>query len=185
MDGNVFIQMLFLLGPAGIANTAPVWGHKIPYLKHWNSAIDFGCQFKGQRILGDHKTWRGLLLGVLGGFLTGGLVFYLINQFDYFNQQLGFIDQVINPIWLGGLLGLFALAGDSLESFFKRQLKIPPGKAWPVFDQIDYILGSYLLIMILFDLSLMHYLVGLIMYALLTPLISNLGYILKLKKDRF
>ncbi|MCY4088638.1 MAG: CDP-archaeol synthase [Candidatus Saccharibacteria bacterium] len=185
MDGNVFIQMLFLLGPAGIANSVAVVGNKIPCLKNWTTPMDFGLKFKNQRILGNHKTWRGLMLGIIGGCLTGILILYLINQFDYFRQELGFIEQVINPILLGGLLGFFALLGDALKSFFKRQLKIPPGKSWPVFDQIDYILGSYLLILILFDLSLTYYLVGLIMYALIHPLISNLGYILRLKKDRF
>ena len=185
MDHNLFVQMLFVLGPAGLANTAPVVGSKLPIIKSWSTPIDCGRTYRHQRIFGDNKTWRGLILGIVVGGLTGWLIVYLTNQFDYMANQLDFITQTINPVVLGSLLGGFALLGDAVKSFFKRQLKIPPGKAWPVFDQIDYILGAYLLIFILFDLSLIHYLVGLIMYGLIHPIISNLGYILKLKKDRF
>ena len=177
--------MFFLLGPAGVANTAPVWGAKIKGLKKWNTPLDLGCKYKGERLLGDHKTYRGIFVGVVSGCLTGVLQIYIIHNSPYLFELLEFMHGNINLILLGGLLGFFALLGDALKSFFKRRLRIAPGKSWPVMDQIDYIIGSYLLVGFLFNLTPSHYLVGLLTYALLHPAFSYTAYLLKLKKDKF
>jgi CDP-2,3-bis-(O-geranylgeranyl)-sn-glycerol synthase len=38
------------------------------------------------------------------------------------------------------------MAGDSLKSFVKRLKGIPPGRPWIPMDQLDFIVGSLLLI---------------------------------------
>ena len=185
MDFEVFLQMLFLLAPAGIANTSPVWGAKIPWLSKWNTPIDLGLSWRGRRLLGDNKTYRGLAMGLASGCLTG-VVLALVSRYSaYVSENVDVFSAEINLILLGGLLGLFALLGDATKSFFKRQAGIAPGRAWPILDQIDYILGAYVAVGLIFDLTLLHYVAGLLTYALVHPVISYSAYLLKLKKDRF
>ena len=184
MESEIWLQMLFLLGPAGIANTAPVFAAKIPGLKKWQTPLDFGASYREQRLLGDHKTWRGLTLGMIAGGLAGVLQIYLIKYVPAFADVALVTDQA-HLILLGCLLGLAALLGDAGKSFFKRRLGIQPGQSWYVLDQIDYILGAYVVIGLLFDLTPTHYVVGLVMYALIHPVVSYTAYLLKLKRDRF
>ena len=189
-DLEILLQMLFLLAPAGLANTAPVWGAKIKGLRSFNTPIDLGLTYKGVRYLGDHKTYRGLLLGFLVGGLIGLIQTLAINHLAFFDslahqlQLLSNLDS-LNWILLGALLGFFALLGDAIKSFFKRRLGIQPGKAWPVMDQIDYLIGAFMIIGIVFNLTPTHYFVGLLAYGLIHPVISYTAYLLKLKQDRF
>ena len=178
------MQMLFLLGPAGIANTAPVWGAKLPWLKRWNTPLDFGLKYRGRRLLGDNKTWRGFILGAFFGGLSGAILAILSSLIPYVGRVDVFSPE-INLVLLGVLLGCGALAGDAVKSFFKRRLGRRPGQSWPVMDQIDYILGAYAVIGFIFNLTPAHYLTGLLTYALIHPLISYAAYLLRLKRDRF
>ena len=62
---NAIITVLWIMGPAYIANSVAVLtGGKYP--------IDQGRTLSdGNRILGDGKTWSGLLGGTLGGIMFG------------------------------------------------------------------------------------------------------------------
>ena len=182
---DVFMQMLFLLAPAGIANTAPVWVGRIPLIRAWNTPIDCGLKYKGQRLLGDNKTWRGLASGAAVGAATGAILSVVTQTSSYLSETVDIFSSEMNLILLGGLLGLFALIGDAAKSLLKRRIGIRPGRAWPPWDQIDYILGAYFIIGLIFNLTPTHYLTGLFLYAFMHPMISYIAYLLKLKKDRF
>ena len=69
---NTIFIVLWIMGPAYIANSVAVLtGGKYP--------IDQGKTLSdGNRILGDGKTWSGLLGGTLGGVVFG-LLLYLGN----------------------------------------------------------------------------------------------------------
>ena len=185
IDWPIFLQMLFLLAPAGIGNTAPVWAAKIPPLKNWDAPLDGGLKYRGQRLLGANKTWRGLIAGTITGAATGAVLILVNHASPYIAENADIFSDQINLIFLGGLLGLFALLGDAVKSFFKRRIGVRPGRAWPPLDQIDYILGAYFIIGFIFDLTPTHYLTGLLTYALIHPVISYSAFLLKLKKDRF
>ena len=185
IDWHIFLQMLFLLAPAGIANTAPVWVAKIPLLKNWNAPIDGGLKYRNRRLLGANKTWRGLAAGTVVGAATGAALMLVNHTSPYIASTADIFSDQVNLILLGTLLGFFALLGDAVKSFFKRRIGVRPGRAWPPLDQIDYILGAYFIVGFLFDLTPTHYLTGLLTYALIHPVISYSAYLLKLKKDRF
>ncbi|HSX27706.1 MAG TPA: CDP-archaeol synthase, partial [Patescibacteria group bacterium] len=82
----------------------------------------------------------------------------------------------------GMLLGIGALTGDAMESFFKRRRGIKSGSSWYPFDQIDYIIGGliFALLFIKPTLSLILW-VGLVYFGL-HLVFSYLGYLLGLKK---
>ena len=179
------LSMLFLLGPAGIANTSPVWAAQLPFIRRLSRPLDLGLKFRGQRIFGDHKTIRGVVAGFIAGGLFGVIQWFIYNNSTYFESQVDLIQGEMNLILFGALMGLSALIGDAVFSFFKRQLKIKPGRPWVPFDQIDYIIGAYAFTWFVLDLSWSMYLLGMIIYILFHPAFSYLGYLLRWKKDPF
>jgi CDP-2,3-bis-(O-geranylgeranyl)-sn-glycerol synthase len=171
------IKAFWFFGPAGLANIAPVIVKKIDFL---NSPVDFGKKFKGKRIFGSHKTFRGFFFGIIASILGVYLQMLLdirsINLIDYNN---------INIILLGFLLGFGALFGDLIESFIKRQLSISPGKPFWFFDQVDWVFGGIAFSLLYVRLGLRYYLFIIIMFAIIHPLVNLLGYFLGIKKNKF
>ena len=141
MDYLIIIQALWLVIPAYIANAcALIVGGGTP--------IDFGKNWKdGKRILGDGKTWRGLIsgafLGMTGGFgITIVAIYAADSEYAFFGlSDFGRFPLMI-PIIASICFG--ALLGDIIESFFKRRYGKKRGENWIPFDQLDFILGVLL-----------------------------------------
>jgi CDP-2,3-bis-(O-geranylgeranyl)-sn-glycerol synthase len=140
MDYETIIQALWLVLPAYIANASAL-------LIGGGTSIDFGKKWRdGKRLLGDGKTWRGLVGGAFVGMI-GGFGLSFVAKFgvsiDFpilLNDFMGFplVIPIIGSICFGALLG------DIIKSFFKRRAGIARGKNWIPFDQIDFILGVLL-----------------------------------------
>jgi CDP-2,3-bis-(O-geranylgeranyl)-sn-glycerol synthase len=108
------------------ANAAPVILSKL-MREHAGTPLDFRLKMPdGERLFGDHKTWRGLLFGIGASALVGGL--------------LG-----IEP-WIGVGFAAASLLGDALSSAVKRRMRLRPGTEVPGLDQI----GETLLPLFLF-----------------------------------
>lgn len=143
---NEVLKVLYFFLPAYLANMSPVLIRG--RFKALASPIDGGRSLWGKRILGDHKTWRGLLAGVV----AGALVFEL-QRLVYeagIAQGLVLIDYSTHPLLPGLLMGLGAGIGDAVKSFFKRRIGIEPGESWPVFDQLDFFLGAYVFVSLVY-----------------------------------
>jgi len=69
----LIIEALWFIFPAYLANSAPVDVSQIKALKKYGTPIDGGKTFRGKRVLGDSKTWRGLYAGVIAGTAGGAL----------------------------------------------------------------------------------------------------------------
>lgn len=179
------IFVFWFFGPAGLANLAAFASGRIPLLKPYNYPVDAGLKFRGKRILGNHKTVRGFIAGILASIATVYLAVYLYSTFGFIRDIIPLDYTKINPTLLGFLLGFGALAGDALKSFFKRQMNIDPGKNWVPFDQIDYVVGGIILSFLYIPLSLWHYLLLFVLYVVLHPVYNYMGYALKLRKEPF
>ena len=154
----MIVAALWFFLPAGLANAAPVFAMKIPILRDWKAPMDLGKSYKGQRIFGTNKTWRGLIAGALIGTLAIAVQKYLFTHSLFF-LELSWFDYRPASVWLlGPLLGVGALLADAVESFFKRRQGIAPGNSWFPFDQTDYIIGGCLLSLIVVRLSWDKYL---------------------------
>jgi CDP-2,3-bis-(O-geranylgeranyl)-sn-glycerol synthase len=171
MNHYLFALIFFL--PAGIANAAPLLINKVPLLNQWKTPIDFGMHVRGKRMLGPNKTWRGLFFGMLAGGLTGLLVYPLLNS-DINNSFIHFL--------IGGTLGFGALFGDAMESFFKRQMNIPSGNSWILFDQLDYVLGAILFSLPFVLLRPIDYFVIVLTYFVLHFIVTYIGFLLHFKE---
>src|ERR1700739_3392699 len=66
---DLFFTLWFFL-PAGAANVTPIFMAQVRQLKQFDAPMDLGKTFRGKRIFGSHKTWRGLIAGIIFGTLT-------------------------------------------------------------------------------------------------------------------
>jgi CDP-2,3-bis-(O-geranylgeranyl)-sn-glycerol synthase len=173
---------LWFFAPAGIANSSPVFANKIPLLNKLGMPIDGGKTFRGKRIFGDHKTLRGFIVGTIAGFLVALLQMLLYTNFSWFNELSSSVDYS-DPIVLvmGAALGFGALTGDAIKSFFKRQFSVPSGESWFPFDQIDYIVGGLFASAFFVSLALSQYVTITIVWFLIHPIATFIGWLLKLK----
>lgn len=169
---NDVLMALWLFLPAGVANAAPVIANKTPLLNRWTTPMDFHQTYKGKRIFGDNKTWRGVVFAIVLAALTGSLQALLIHR-ELSEVYLGCL--------IGGLLGFGAMYGDAAASFFKRQSGIASGESWFPVDQIDYIIGGLLAVAPLALFSWLEMLVILIVYTGLHLVVAYIAYLLKLK----
>lgn len=174
MEAIFFAFWVFL--PAGPANFAPVFANKIPLLNRWKTPMDFGKSYRGKRILGDNKTWRGFMSGVLVGGLVAAIQYVVWLPSELSGKSFVFC------VGLGALLGAGALAGDGLESFAKRRANIPPGTSWIPFDQIDYIIGGILVSLLAIRLPIETYIWIVLIYFALHFVFAYIGYMLHLKE---
>ena len=181
----LIISALYYFLPAYFANMAPNFFRKT--LHFLAKPIDRGKSFRGQRILGTNKTWRGIIMGTIIAIVI--ILIQRILATNTFFTQISLIDYVQMPLWkiilLGFLLGFGALVGDSAKSFFKRQAKIPPGKSFFPFDQLDFVIGGLLFSFILFIPEPLAILIIIIASPILHIIVKFIGYLLKIDKEKF
>lgn len=137
--------VLWVYFPAAIGNMTPILVAKSPWrpLRNWTTPIDFGKTFRGKRVFGGHKTWRGLITGMIASTLVLALQQYIFRRNPELREWIGGFDFGQLPTLIAGpLFGLGALGGDAIKSFFKRQRGTPPGETWFPFDQIDLPVGA-------------------------------------------
>jgi len=89
-------------------------------LKH---PIDGGRTYRGRRVFGDNKTWRGALV-MLSGTVFATVV---LSRVRAYWALLPMPIQAAGPWRFGLLLGLGTVLGELPNSFVKRQLGIAPG----------------------------------------------------------
>lgn len=107
-------------------NATPVIVAKLTQ-ERWAAPLDFGWSLPdGERLFGSHKTWRGLVSGILAAVVAAALM------------QL--------PLWIGAGFALSSLVGDALSSAAKRRMKVRTGTECVGLDQ----LGEALLPLALF-----------------------------------
>lgn len=133
--------LVWVLSPAFIANSSALLSRRIKFLEPLDKPVDLGMKcFDGKRVLGDSKTIRGFLFGILASTASGAVIFYA-------SQYLGIpIFPSLNyALLLGAVLGIGALIGDAVKSFFKRRVGIHEGKNFMLFDQFDFLIGAILI----------------------------------------
>ena len=129
MLGNLLTAIAYAL-PAYVANGSPVVGVKIIGT---TTPIDFGAKaWDGRRVLGDGKTFEGLLFGMTLGTLTGFLMMISVS---------GLYRSIFEPFFLS----LGAMMGDIFGSFIKRRLGLKRGEPAPPMDQLGFMVFAVLL----------------------------------------
>ncbi len=167
--------------PAWIANSMPV-------LFGGGPPIDGGRMFRdGRRVLGNGKTIRGFIVGVLLGTLTGvgqnlaaSYIHPIMEMYLFVTPDMTLI--LYMPIPAAFLLSVGALTGDLIGSFFKRRIDIKSGNPAPVLDQLGFIIMALILAAPFLQAQAI-YVIILVTLTLGIHWISNaLGYLLGLKE---
>ena len=182
----IFKDILFALWfftPAGLANAAPVFAQKIPHTEFLAKPIDLGKHFRGKRLFGDHKTFRGFLAGIIMAEIVVTIQRLLYLNNSWFRDVSAQVNYGKINVWaLGFLFAIGALGFDAIKSFFKRQFGVQSGGTWFPFDQIDFIVGGLLLSSLAVDLRhIDYYWIGIIWF-LLHPIATFIGWMLGLKE---
>lgn len=112
--------------------------------------VDGGRTFRGRRLFGANKTWRGAI------FMTGGptVAAVLLHRQRWYRDKLPDEIREANPALVGALLGLGVFGGELPNSFAKRQLDIAPGSqrkdaagiAISLADQADFAVAALVLL---------------------------------------
>ena len=108
---------------------------KTRFLRALARPIDDGAHFRGRRVFGENKTYRGIVAVAIGT----GLGCLAVGRFGF-----GF----------GLLMGAAAMAAELPNSFLKRQIDITPGAQttglagafFHVLDQVDVTAGAWLVL---------------------------------------
>jgi len=135
-----------------------------------------------EKKLGSHKTWRGLVSAALVGLL----VFWL-QKIAYINgfRALALLDYSDFSIMLGFFMGLGAIVGDAVKSYYKRKAEIKPGKSWVPFDQLDFVIGGIIGSFVIYVPKAEVILILLLVSPLLHVAANVIGYWLKINDTMF
>jgi len=170
---ELVVSSLYFILPVYFANMCPVLFAK--------AGFPLGVPVS-ERWFGKNKTWRGLYAGFFGALLIIALQRYLqnIGLFDSYR----IIDYMeVNLFLYSFLFGVGSVMGDLIESFFKRRLKIAPGRPFFPFDQIDFVLGAYIFLLPVYILDGRVLVVLLLITPLLHFLTNVIAYFVGLQKE--
>ena len=133
--------LLFLPVVGALVLHAPVL--RFDLFRSFKRPIDGGRCFRGRRIFGDNKTWRGALVMCSGCLVATVLLWHL----QSYRAALPPAVQAAGPFGLGLPLGLGVVLGELPNSFLKRQAGIAPGArkrsvlgiVLSIYDQGDFV----------------------------------------------
>ncbi|MGV8086359.1 MAG: CDP-archaeol synthase [Candidatus Woesearchaeota archaeon] len=186
----LLLKSVYFLIPAYFANMAPPLAKKFKIFELFNVPIDNDKKWKDARpVFGHNKTYRGFIVGAIGG-LIGAFLQMFLYRYDFFktisilgiNYNLFYI-----VVFLGILMGLGAITGDLIESFFKRRLNIDSGKSFVPWDQIDLVIGAYIFVLPIAYLYLTWqiFLISVIISFFLHVITNHIAFYLNIRKEKW
>jgi len=177
------LSCIWYMMPAYIGNMAPVLAKKA--LKdRFSTPIDLGKEFRGRRITGNNKTYRGLLSAILIS------IFIVILQRQIYIsgslKSFSVLDYAaIDYLTFGFLMGLGAMLGDLFKSVVKRRMGKVPGESWRPFDQLDFVIGAIVITSVIYTPPL-SVIWGMIVFVPITKvLVDNIGVYLGVYDQRW
>lgn len=183
---RLIISSLYFFLPAYFTNMTPPLAKRFRVFDFLDKPIDSNKTFNNKPILGAHKTWRGLVAGIIVGILVVYLQKWFY-QFSWIKEISLFNYEKINVLLLGFLLSFGAVLSDLFFAFLKRRLNLKPGAKFIPFDQINYVIGAYIFFSLtsFFEIDNLVWIVLLISTFFLHIIINRLGYHLRLHKAKW
>jgi hypothetical protein len=182
-------QFLYLYAPLLLSAAISGVVMRFDWLRALRRPIDFGLTFRGKRVFGDSKTWRGLAVAVGGCVLGATIQRYAIGARA---GSLALLDyETLDIFAFGAAMGGTAIAGELPNSFVKRRLDIAPGTTasgplsilFYVWDQIDLLTLSLPALSYWVRMDLKVVLTGVIVGLMLHPLTSLIGYVMGARRS--
>lgn len=151
--GRVIAQTIYLFLPLLVSAALAGFIQRYDLWTPLKRPIDGGATFRGRRLFGDNKTWRGVVCALIGCVVTVAVQTHVVADCA---GSWAVIDYArANPLALGIAMGGGAMLGELPNSFIKRQLGVAPGSSAagllkPVFylwDQVDFLITSWPLLL--------------------------------------
>lgn len=185
-----FLAVSYLFSPLLVGLTAHGFCIKFDCLKSFSRPLDGGQTFRGERLFGANKTYRGLTAVGLGTALGFGLQASIFHNFAAIRQIELFEYSLLKAIILGFTIGLAAMLSELPNSFIKRQLNIAPGAVatdWRnfllyVFDQVDLLIGTWLILIFVVETTLTRVFYSFVFLFVSHQILSSFGYLLGMRK---
>jgi CDP-2,3-bis-(O-geranylgeranyl)-sn-glycerol synthase len=188
-------QSFYIMFPAYVSGSAAV-------LFKGTVPMDHGKSWRGKRLFGDGKTWEGFIMGGLTGVFAGSMqqLFCSFSGLPYLEafgvRFPGTFDPGLHARMTPGSFAVIVclayggLLGDLIKSFFKRRMGIPRGGKSPfLVDQLDFVLGAWLVTVPIFwgwitsVFSLLNFLIVLVMTPIMHRCVNIIGYKLGKKEE--
>ncbi|MGH7600983.1 MAG: CDP-archaeol synthase [bacterium] len=183
------LRVSYLLLPLLVGLTFHGFCLKFKWLTFLAQPIDRERMFRGQRLFGSNKTYRGVIAVGLGTALGFGIQALVLHQITSL-RHLELIDYSrLNWFPLGFALGVAAMLSELPNSFIKRQLGIAPGTVanglvgvlFYILDQIDMLLGVWLVLSFAVEVTLARVLWSVVFLFLAHQIITLAGYALGMR----
>lgn len=180
----VFSCLYFFL-PIYLANMTPPLVANFSFLRKFNAPVDFGLRLRSHYLLGDHKTWRGVICAIIVGILTILVQGWLESNFVLF-QKISLVDYSdFNLFSLGILMSAGAMAGDLGAAFIKRRIGLKPGESFIPWDQTNYVIGGFIFLQPYVHFSWQVWAILFVSTFFLHVLINRWGYMLGIHKAKW
>lgn len=184
MIGAILYTILPVVG-GGILHMLVVRANFLSFLA---VPLDGGRKINGTRILGDHKTWRGLLV-ILAATMASAGVHAWSESLQPSWAEWNLVDYQAIVWWQAGFWWGIAYAMAELpNSFLKRRAGIAPGSSGPrgargvllaLMDQADSAIGcslmAWLALGVALDAALWMMLLGTVVHLVINMLLGLAG----------
>jgi len=158
--------------------------------RSFSGPIDFRLHLRGRRILGDNKTWRGLIALPPASAISFSLFAVVRESLPEWLQQGMWNMPPSEYAFVGFLTGLALMLAELPNSFFKRRLNVPPGEApqrsllriaCMLLDRFDSVIGGLIVLSLLLPVRLSMWVWTIAFGVILHAAMSVLLYRLRLK----
>ena len=184
-----FVKISYLFSPLLVGLTFHGLCIKFGWLSFLVQPVDRGKSFRGRRIFGANKTYRGIVAVAIGTAIGFGIQ-VVLHRYPT-SRSVELLDY--SGVWvigLGLLIGAVAMLSELLNSFIKRQLDIAPGETtsgllsgfFYVFDQVDFLLGAWVVLACVVGITLVNVIYSIVFLFVSHQVISLLGYMLGMRK---
>ena len=181
-------QAFYLLSPLLASSALSGLVLRFDLVRVLKRPIDGGRGFRGHRIFGDGKTWRGVVVAVTGCIATVAVQKYLLRP-PHWLVVVAY--ERIDVIVFGAAMGVGAMVGELPNSFVKRRLGISPGASarglpsvvFYVWDQIDLLTTLWPILFLWVRPRVLVIAMSFALVMTLHPAVSLIGYLIGARRS--
>jgi len=186
---KIIIQLLLNASPVILAAIF----HMLVVKKNWFSKLRYPLDhfntFRGKRIFGNNKTYRGVLIMVVASIVFSYLYYNCMNTCDSLLQYNLLDINTHSFVFYGFIFGIGYIVGELPNSFYKRQHNVASGKAdtvlMHIIDQVDSVFTVMFFLVVFSSFSWFHFVIGLFFYGFIHLGINYLLFLFGLRKEAF
>jgi hypothetical protein len=185
-----FWQVSYLFAPVLLGLTAHGICIKFGWLRFLFRPVDGGFEFRGKRVFGANKTWRGVFAMALGTALGFALQALWLHNYESMLWLELFDYSLPKALVVGVLVGIAVSLSELPNSFIKRQVGIAPGTTsggalkvfFYILDQVDFLVGAWIVLSFVIEISWLRVFYSFLFLFVAHQVISFLGYLLAMRE---